>query len=261
MDKVCLALIHNHDVLRNAYIQVRLVELHDYLSSRFEVTSLEVAYQPAINPHSMPMAFFRHMLYQVLEFSWRRYRLIPALKGRTYTLRSRRGWRRSSAIEMAVTDKHIRAWTLFLESGADFLVCFEDDAVFRNSNGQQLVNLLDKLIQEKSAQAIFVDLAGGCALDVLEIDKLQIRQDSTFRYYCKPVTNTACVYLLSRPLAITFCDILSRNLWLRLIGVDWIMNVLFILMEKAGIKCDCMHADETIFCHGSVTGLYKPWER
>ena len=39
-----------------------------------------------------------------------------------------------SSIETVVTDKHIRAWSAFLETGRDFLIFFEDDAVFNDDS-------------------------------------------------------------------------------------------------------------------------------
>lgn len=61
---------------------------------------------------------------------------------------------------------------------------------------------------------------------------------------------------MSQPLVAAFYHTLIRRSWLRLIGGDWMMNTLLMLMEKAGVPCDCMHADRTIFRHSSVTGEY-----
>jgi len=218
------------------------------------------------------MAFFRDVVYQILDRDWLRYRHLPSFLPRhrarliynnfnSGRYKENSGWRRSSAIEMAVTDKHIRAWAAFLDSGADYLICFEDDAMFQNNSELRLVGLLDRLFSRKAGHLVYVDLAGGCTQEALRIEKLQTGQDDDFRHYCKPVTNTACVYLMSRPLVSTFYDILTRRPWLRMIGIDWMVNTLFILTEKAGIHCDCMHADPTIFSHGSVTGEYAPWAR
>lgn len=77
----------------------------------------------------------------------------------------------------------------------------------------------------------------------------------------KPVTNTACAYLMSRPLVIIFLDILTKRPLLRLIGVDWLMNKLFISMAKNEMECACMHANPTIFKHGTTTGNYVAWDR
>lgn len=79
MNKVSIALIHNHNAERNAYIRPRLEELQSALSSGFDVKLFEVAYQPEIKPHTMLMAFFRDVIYQVLDRDWLRYRLLPTI--------------------------------------------------------------------------------------------------------------------------------------------------------------------------------------
>lgn len=162
---------------------------------------------------------------------------------------------------MMVTDKHIRAWAAFLDTGGDFLICFEDDAVFRDNSIQRINDLLDTLSRKNRSSPTYIDLAGGCRLEELRIDKLESQRDASFRHYSKPVTNTACTYLMSRPLVAYFHDALTGRPWLRLIGVDWLMNMLFITMEKEGIACACMHADPTLVKHGSTTGDYVAWER
>jgi hypothetical protein len=269
---VFMVLIHNNNTERNAYIRPRLVELQTRLSVRVEAELLEVAHQPQIKPQGLPMAILRDVIYQALDRDWLRYRHQPSFLPRhiaSYLRSSLKpgrysrggGWRRSSAIEMMVTDKHIRAWTTFLETGADFLICFEDDAVFKDDSIQRVADLLATLAHNYPGEPVYVDLAGGFRLEELRIDKLESRRDASFRYYSKPVTNTACTYLMSRPLVAHFHDTLTRRPWLRLISVDWMMNKLFMLIEKGGIQCHCMHADPTIFKHGSTTGEYACWTR
>lgn len=269
--EICLALIHNNNPQRNAYIQPRLAELRTCLSRKFSATSLEVSFQPEIKPHGTPMAFLRDAIYLILDREWRRYRLLRSrfllsdaphfLVGsfRKYS-RTRGGWRRSSAIEVVVTDKHIRAWAAFLETGADFLICFEDDAVFKDDSNQRVADLLDTLSRRNLDSPAYVDLAGGCRLEELWIAKLEAGQDAYFRHYSKLVTNTACAYLMSRPLVTTFHEILTRRPWLRLIGIDWLMNKLFITMANKEVGCLCMHADPTILKHGATTGDYVSWQ-
>lgn len=273
MNKICLALIHNDNTERNTKIIPALRGLQACLASRqFDVRLIEVAYQPEVKPHSRFMAILRDVTYQVTAYNWQRYcGLSPSLLKHMAILLHKTiqvgrysvggNWRRSSAIEVTVTDKHIRAWANFLDMDQDFLICFEDDAVFRSDSTHRIVNLLEELKQEKQEPLIYVDLAGGCSLDALQIHGLQASQDEYFRYYKKPVTNTACVYLMSSSLAATFYKTIVFRPWFRLIGVDWMMNALMIRMEQECRGCVCMHADPSIFKHGSVTGEYTPWTR
>lgn len=273
MIKICLALVHNHDKKRIDYIISELRGLKELLENEnFIVELIQVAYQSEITPHGRAMSFFRDVIYQLVGFKWAVYRrqkysfmLFAAnlirllLRGGRYSVRS--SWRRSSAIEVAVTDKHIRAWSLFLDLNSDFLIVFEDDAVFNTDSKLKFCDLLKKIIQEKSERSIYVDLAGGCKLESLKIDRLLLGKDELFRYYQKPVTNTACSYLINKSLATQFYQVLTRQPWLRLIGVDWMMNALFMNLVCADLDCICMHAEPTIFKHGSTTGEYLPWTR
>lgn len=242
------------------------------MSELFDVRLFEISFQSELRPHGTAMAFIRDLMYQWLDRDWKRYRgLAPIFFPRhivsfmRYALKTKRyvsggGWLRSSAIEMMVTDKHIRAWSSFLETDGDYLICFEDDAVFKDDSIQRLADLLGKLRQELPRGLVYVDLAGGCQLEALGIDKLETCWDGNFRHYSKPVTNTACTYLMSRSLVVNFHDELVRKPWLRLIGVDWMMNKLFMLMEEAGSQCDCLHANPAIFKHGTFTGEYVSWQ-
>ena len=44
--KVMLALIHNNNEQRNAYVKPKLEELSSALSKHFDVSQIEVSYQP-----------------------------------------------------------------------------------------------------------------------------------------------------------------------------------------------------------------------
>jgi hypothetical protein len=268
MTKICLALIHNHNKERYEYISQELHGLKDWLTDRqVEVELLEVAYQPPITPHSRSVAFLRDAIQQLIVYKWATYLCLrPSLLSSIdefLRLVSRNGryaaggaWRRSTAIEMILTDKHLRAWAAFLDMDSDYLICFEDDAVFTNDSKQQLGDLLEHLSHRKSDRNIYVNLAGGCSLDSLRVDKLQSGQDGSFRHYRKPVTNTACVYLMSVSLVAHFHKALIYSPWFRLIGADWMLNALFMQLELEGEDCACMHAEPPFFKHGSTTGEY-----
>ena len=91
------------------------------------------------------------------------------------------------------------------------------------------------------------------------IVRLETSKDESYRYYKNPVTNTACAHLMSRELVTAFCKTLTRRPWLRLVGVDWMINSIFILGEEQVSDCICLHVDPTIFKHGTTTGEYVSW--
>ena len=270
-----IALIHNNNVQRNAYIRPQLDKMAGTLGPYITSEKIEVSFQPEIKPHSIAMAFMRDLMYRKLDREWHRYRLLKPLtlvrdivgflKGAFIKyIVERKGigasWQKNSAIEVMVTEKHVRAWGRFLDSGADFLICFEDDAVFKDDSVQKTKELLGLLTQRNLDARIYVDLAGGCKLGELKIDNLESSQDASFKIYSKPVTNTACTYLMSRALVVDFHSMLTRRPWLRLLGIDWMMNSLFIQMKNDGRECFCMHAAPTTFKHGTTTGEYVSWQ-
>ncbi len=58
MGKVCLALIHNFNEQRNAYIRPHLAALSAAISAHFKIELFEVAHQSNLKPHGLLMAFF-----------------------------------------------------------------------------------------------------------------------------------------------------------------------------------------------------------
>ena len=270
---VCLALIHNNVAERYNYIRPALEQLCVDLAPNYTSIIIEPSFRPEIVPHSTLMTFRRDIMYWRLNREWCRYRLLelrPFLldvlvflkngfdkylsgKGRAGLV----GKKRYSYREMVVTENHIEAWSAFLALGADFLICFEDDAIFKENSSQRVIELLDNLIQSSPDCPVYADLAGGYENDVLKINNLETKREASFRFYSKPVTNTSCTYLINRPLATFFIEMLAKKPQFRLIVSDWLMNKLFILAEDKGMPCVCMHAFPTIFKQGSFTGEYK----
>jgi hypothetical protein len=272
---VCVALIHNNDLLRNAYIRPQIEKLQAGLAQYVVVKTVEASFQPQVKPHSATMAFVRDVIYRQADREWHRYRLLsPRILLRDIAdflkasfskyLVHRNGicarWKTRSAIETMVTEKHVRAWGHFLDTDTDFLICFEDDAVFKDDSVQRFNDLLVELSRNNSETPVYVDLAGGCTLAELRIDKLETARNAHFRYYSKPVTNTACAYLMNRRLVAVFYELITQKPWLRLIGIDWMINALFMWMVRNGLECVCMHADPSIFMHGTATGEYVSWQ-
>jgi hypothetical protein len=269
---ICLALIHNNNDIRNNYLLPNLDALKSSPKLKFKVELLAISSQPEIVPHHSWLAILRSLIYEKLGREWSKYREIsPPLILRSLFVFSWRSiekylfeksiglvWNRNSFIETIVTDKHIRAWNAFMETECEYLICFEDDAVFKEDSAERLNKLFEMLVGRQGN--LYIDLAGGCEVDDLKIKQLQINNADGFIHYKKPVTNTACVYLLSRPLVSEYLNQLVRWPCLRLIGIDWLMNKLFILLSKNNFECLCMHAEPPIFKHGSTTGEYVTWQ-
>ena len=173
---VCLALIHNNNAKRNNYIRPKIDGMVRDLSKDISVITAEISYQHDIRPHSFAMALMRDVMYRRLDRDWHRYRLLkPSLliwdilrfakaSFIKYVIKYKSQgarWLKHSAIETIVTDKHIRAWNQFLDSGASFIICFEDDAMFLNDSSGRINKLLEQLSQFDQEKHMYVDLAGS----------------------------------------------------------------------------------------------------
>lgn len=263
--KLCLGLIHNYDAERYNWIRPELDKLKDALSGSWDVEIFEIAKQPKIVRHSIPMAIFSMCLYWKINREWMRYRLLKPrniffdtaalIRHLVLTYIYRNTEIERSVIYAFISDKHIRAWNELLEREGDFLICFEDDAVFTAESISSLQRLLNPLRQERN-KPIYLDFAGGCSPEELKIDKLETRSDKFRKFYRKPVTNTVCSYLISQKTAKIFLQNLLRYPWLRLLAGDWLINKLFIMTASRN-KYYCYHTHPHIFRHGSTTGFFK----
>jgi hypothetical protein len=267
-----ICLIHNNNQDRNFLVRKNIDSLVEALSNFFLTHTTEVSYQKKIAPHNMSMALFRRYKYQLLEHRWRAYRdqgkslllfLYNFIKAfyKDFLYRNPDRCKNSSAIEVIVTDKHIRAWDQFLESDSDYFLVLEDDVIFVDDSIDRFCRLLKKIQQYEEINALYVDLAGGVSSDELGIEKLTLTREEGLIFYQKPVTNTACAYLVNRTTVSQFREILMDFPSHRLIGVDWMMNQLFIDMVKSSQKVICIHSDVPIFRHGSASGAFSAWER
>lgn len=267
INNTLLALIHNNNDQRNTYIRPKLAKLIEDCS-QIKGPVIEVYFHGEI-PHGTLMTFMREALKRKYDREWSRYRLIKpvflpwdvasfvksTIVKYLFNHTNLQKLMKLSAIEVVHSDEHVRAWTTFLQSDAEFLICFEDDAVFKEDSSQRIFDLINLLSGSKGRGPTYIDLAGGCKLDDLGVGKLELNHDANFRHYSKPITNTACVYLMNRSLITSLHSILAQRPWIRLIQIDHMLNKLFMIMEEE-LKVTCMHTEPSVFNHGSVTGEY-----
>jgi len=273
-NKILVSLIHNNNQDRLLIIKPNIDKLIFELRKNNNVEFSEISWQPNLEPVSHKLGFFRDLMYWKLNREWTKYRenknlflifdfflfILRMIKKYIFNSNITRNWLQSCAIELFVSSKHINAYKIALENKADYLLVFEDDAIFKEESLNKLVGLSNNLeINDKSP--IYIDLGGGCNFNELKIDNLELRRDKNFRYYKKPVTNTACCYLVNQEQLKLFNNYLVKNPILRYIGIDWLLNKMFIMQSKAGVVSTCFHADPHFFNHGSVTGQFKPWVR
>lgn len=273
MDKfrIGIGIVHNKDENRLKPLLKNMEQLKSTLANKFIINYEEFSWQPEIVPHSLITVFKRNFLYWKLGRKWTAYRnkknknLIYSFLHFIYTFSkkclNKPNMYKASFIETLVTNKHIALWEKLVEHN-DIIVIFEDDVVFVENSITRMQELLEFIFfNNLYMDNLYIDLAGGCSLNELQIDNLYESCKNGLIKYKKMVTNTACGYLMSAKLVEKFLKYLIIYPTFRTIGVDWMMNQLAIVTEKNHIYIECYHCNPTIFKHGSITGEYLPWER
>lgn len=273
-NKIGISLIHNNNPKRLSAIRPNIDKLIFELSKNNVVNFFEINWQPELKPVNFKIGVFRDFLYWKLNRVWDKYKKINSkffildifvlifrlLEKYIFNPKLGEKWLLSCSIEMFVTDKHVRAIFKALDDDCDYLLVFEDDSVFKYNSIKNLISLLD-IFKDVKDVPLYVDLAGGCSQDVLEYNNILLKKDDVFKYFSRPVTNTACCYLLNKNQLKIFGDFLTHYPKLRYIGIDWLFNKMFIMQLINNKNSICAHSDPTFFKHGSVSGDFKAWIR
>lgn len=257
---VLIAVVHNNDPVRNAQILPHLGQLRERLADLCQVGYEEVSSQPDIVPLSVDEVLARRELAEMVARDWEGYRGAPP-SPQTERPPVGDGERRACAIEAVVSDKHIRVWEAFLRQGGDVLICFEDDAVFRDDSIDRVISVLSRVAKDYAGKPLYADLAGGFPLHYLGLELVFDRREGEFVHFSKPVTNTACAYLLTRELVTSLLAIVTKVPACRTLAIDWLLNKLLVDNERNGVVVACFHMFPTIFEHGSASGRWAPWQR
>lgn len=273
-DKIFIGVVHNENIQRNSYLFPKIEDLALKLSSDYDVETLFVSSQPTLEPVNLYTAMYRDWFYLKTGLKWSKYRkkdlsiirFIQQLKNKfigDYLVNAKEyvdRWKKTSFVEMAVTDKHIRLWDASLEFQADITIVLEDDTIFVDESFKGILLTLSKLAEHKS-KPVYVDLAGGCELSEIGVENLILHQQDSLIWFEKPVTNTACAYAMNNQMLNKFKSILLTLPAVRFLGIDWMMNNCFLEMDHQSLQSVCFHHHPPIFQHGSTTGSYYPWER
>lgn len=265
-----VAIIHNQDEKRLGHVRPAC----RMLAERWGADVYEVFEQPPIVVHSRLFALWRAICYRRADAIWRRHRMLLGipLRERWLSLKSlaRRHLlsplackaARAGAIEMVVTAKHLKAWRVFVEQGSDFLLVLEDDAVFKPDSFRLLERAREHIETSGAGGDFYMDLAGGLDINVLEVSAIMQLRTNGFIEFARPVTNTACAYVLNAATAAAFLRIIDRRPWFRYLAIDWLINMLMVTrLNDSGRKFVCLHAFPPVLAHGSTTGAYVAWQR
>jgi hypothetical protein len=179
--KIIISLIHNNDTERLSYIKPNINDSIIELKKKIDVEFYEISWQPNLKPVCLWEGFLRDLIYWKLNREWMRYRqnlngyflfdflLFVGRMNIKYIFNQdvSKRWLKSCAIEMLVSSKHIKAFAHALEKKADYLLVFEDDAIFKKDSISKLSSLLDNL-EANNKIPTYIELGGGCQFNELE---------------------------------------------------------------------------------------------
>lgn len=237
--------------------------------SRWTVAVDDVSEQAAWDPNPDVEELKRWRREQAaLELAWADYlgtrpspiqatlgKILFSLRLRTSSAERANAWR-VRQVEIAVADKHIRAWQQFVDSDEDELLVLESDAALTD----QAEPAIQALLTHASDRPRYVNLAGGLNTDELGIARWESDRwqgDGRFMAFSKPVTNTSCAYVVNRAMAQVALDHLVAAPKDKSLGIDWVINSAFLAREKDSIEC--LHALPPVLQHGSMVGLTQSW--
>lgn len=275
MKSILITLVHYNNVERTKTARKVIRDLADLIGDQFNVAISEVSYQPASSPVSIAVARQKALLFRKVVRQWDTYMgndqplwwaemyyfLAHMVRHHVFAPYMTKNRRLQIAQELSITNKHLMAWNCFLESGKDLLLVFEDDVILDPDQLPEIKHFFSQLnkLQMDQSEPLYIDVAGGMSQDQLHAYHLKVSSENGMDAYSKPITNTVCGYMMNARLAGIFLGILIRNPDLRLLNADWLVNRLFIMMERMGVSCTCIHANPSIFIHGSISNVYRSW--
>ena len=170
-----------------------------------------------------------------------------------------RAWR-IRQVEAAVSRKHQEAWAEFLESDRDLALILESDATWTQESAPRLSGITDFHLANKP---FYANLAGGLSTQDLSIAHLEPESSTQapngFIRYRPPVTNTSCAYLINRLMAELLLEECSADQASVTLGIDWLVNAVFLRAWDSGIDIECWHAEPPVLTHGSTSGITRSW--
>lgn len=262
--KIHISIIHNNDKQRLQSIRSLTGDFLKSIQNRLILITSEYCWQPDIIPISKLQGLFRELMYSVLAWQWCKYignRRLPiiflgaSLLKQTLSYKPNKNNLLRGAIELALTSKHLRAWENFLESGEDFLWVLEDDAFLKPDSIERFLHEVIPLLEKDVMKSLFIDIAGGINIQPKQMNiPYAIKNNQLI--FDRPITNTACSYIINRALCEKLIQTTILRPHLRFIGADWLLNKLFIDLIESGCQIKCIHFESTILEHGSVTGRF-----
>ena len=162
-------------------------------------------------------------------------------------------------LEQILRDKHLVAWTRFLERREDWLLMLEDDATIPVDGDERFRACLqvpwERLL---FTPLLYLDLAGG--FPPLSVINPTHQWDSPVEnapYLSRVIsTNTTCCYLVHRSLVEVWCRSYAQaRFWIRWLPVDHLINALSARCCRRNMAY-CLHWPTPVLAHGSMEGAF-----
>ncbi len=165
----------------------------------------------------------------------------------------RKDFIREIGTEIVVTHKHIHALKQFLESGSEWALIAESDAIVLPDSHAKIQDLLNSKLFQMPDFPVYVNLAGGLVLDDLGVELAEWRE-LHLSSPTPPSSNTSCAYLINRLTAVRAENTLLLYPHLQLLGVDWMWNE--VLHDG---QVTTLHHIPPLLQHGSLQGMTESW--
>lgn len=266
---ILIGLIHNNNPKRNELIFPSINKLTNYLSKSFFVSNAKIVSQSKLIFFSSLFSFLREMYFLFFhENKWNKYRLLKSksiihkLKFTRYAITRyiknqfsyREKKKRITAIEINLTDKHIRLLDKFIESGEDYLIVLEDDAILNVNSFSKIMNVINLSIDDVDNTFVCIDLAGGPPFSDLQLDKIIKNKLDDIIYLEKPIINTLCACIFNRNLVLRIKEkLLLKPLYRYMQADHMINNILFEIYYAKNPNSIFIHYDPPAIEHGSFT--------
>lgn len=258
-----IATIHNFNEQRNGYLIPALKSSFSKQLAAGDVQLEFLGYQPELWPLSLQIRLRRWQLQKRLALrkaftlnysNLFGYIIHWVISTPVEIARLVKAWLekgKKSAIEMALTHKHIRAWELFLDSEQDYLLVLEDDAIVTSSTPTELMLTITELQQH--SHTFFLNLTCAYSESELGLSRDLAFETDSLKCYKTGSANTTGAYLIHRTLVSRFMQIIYERPQTVLLNSD---SMLDQLLHISDIARSCYQVKDPLVGNGSLNGTY-----
>lgn len=269
---VTIGIVHNNDEARLVSVRSTADFLTRSLRSKgFSISLVEAGFQaPTLRFASLGDVAARFWVdYAIFRSAMARqakkkhaFRLLWRFFNETLRWLLRRPTKREFAIWRSITAKHVSLMWAAINSGSEWVIVLEDDAVLVERTAEVLsLSLLPVLQGEQTfgdgSQGVFLNLAGESSVELIPSLRSLVTHESFGRHELStPLVDTVSAYAMNRRAACDFIAALTSAPELGNVVIDPLMEVIF---ARNGTRA--VHVAPTLLAHGSSSGSFSAWIR